>query len=62
MSLFEDRPRQQRVIAITRTTAIGRKVALLPEYPSLHTPTVRAFQAIRVEMPFEPKHADAVIQ
>jgi hypothetical protein len=30
-AFFEDRPRQQRVIAITSTTAIGRKVALLPE-------------------------------
>jgi hypothetical protein len=32
------------------------------EQASLGVPTVRARQAIRVEMPFEPSRADAVIQ
>ena len=52
----------QRIVAVAGPTAVSREMALGKEQATLGASTVRALQALRVEMPFEPKHADAVIQ
>jgi hypothetical protein len=56
-----DRPGQQGVVALAGPTAVGRDMALGTEEATLGASTVRALQTLRVEMPFEPTRADAVI-
>jgi hypothetical protein len=61
-SVREDRTREPRVIAVASPTAGGGKMPLGAEQAALGGPTVWAGQPIRVEVTFEPKEANAVIQ
>jgi hypothetical protein len=58
----EEGPRQHCVRAGAGPTAIGWEVPLGTEQASLGVPTMWAGQPIRVEVTFEPKGANAVIQ
>jgi len=54
--------RQQGVIAVTVTAAIGRKVFLLAKEPSVGTPAVGAMQPIGMQMVFQPLRTGIIIQ
>ena len=61
-SFFEDRPGQQRLVAFTGATAIGGKVALRSEEPSLRAPTMRTLQTVWVQVAFQPDGADTIVK
>ena len=58
----EGGPRQEGVRALAGPTPGGREMALGAEQRPRGMPTVRASQALRVEMLCEPNRAEAVIQ
>jgi hypothetical protein len=60
--LFKYRVGQERIVAVTCTATVGRKVALLPEEAALGAMTVRACEPVRMQVTLQPDEADAVIQ
>ena len=62
MALREDGTGQQGVVAMADPTAVRRKVALCTEEPSIRAPTVRTFQALRMEVAFQLRGADVIVQ
>jgi hypothetical protein len=59
---FEDGPGQPRVVAVTGATALGRKVALRSEEPSLRAPPMRACEAIGVQVALQPEGAKTIVK
>ena len=62
MTPREDGPSQQGVVALADPTLVGREVALYTEEPPIQAPTVRTFQAIWMEVAFQPPGADVIVQ
>jgi hypothetical protein len=60
--LFKDGVGQERIVAVTRATTVGREVALLPEESALGAMTVRACKPIRMQVTLQPDEAEASIQ
>ena len=57
--LFEDRPRQQRVVAIAGPAAVGWEMPLCTEQAPLGTATVGACEPLRMQVTLQPDQADA---
>lgn len=61
-ALGEDRPRQQRRVAIAGPTTGGGKGALRTEHASRRAAAARAVQAVRVEVPLQPCEGSAIVE
>jgi hypothetical protein len=59
--VLKDHLCHQGVGAIASRTPVGRKVALCVEQAPYRLPTVRASQAMRLEMTFQPHGANAIV-
>jgi hypothetical protein len=61
-AFLEGRTHQQRVVAIAAPATVSREMALMTEQPPHRAATVRTFQAVWVQVPLQPKRADALVQ
>jgi hypothetical protein len=60
--LFEDRARQQRVVAIARPTAVGREMALSTEQTPRSAAAAGACESLRRQVALEPDQAETIVQ
>ena len=61
-SCFEDRIRQQRVVAIAGPTMVGWAMPVVMEQAPLGATTTGTFEPTRMQMAFQPEQTDAIIQ
>jgi hypothetical protein len=59
---FKGSAAQQGIVAITCATAVGIIVALRTEMTALGTPTVRADEAVRMQVPLQPEQTEAIVK
>ena len=60
--LRKDGPGEHRLVTMAGPTAIRRKMPLLTEQAPLRVPAMGASQPLRLEVTFQPKRADTVVE